>query len=290
MASILAQLVVDGLGMGLVYVLLASGFNLIIAITGILFIAYGEFYMLGAFTLWGLMVPFKLPFSISLIGATVVPAIAGGVVYRLVFRRIQNSSGRLLNSIVAAMGLMIVIRQGAFIGFGPEARGIPSSPFPGMIELGSVSITMERLVLIVLSLALLIALQLFLQKTNVGRAMRAVSLNADVAGLQGVNPDRTYLMAVIIGSALAGFAGGMMAPVFALEPGMGGVTFLVLLVVMLGGIGSMLGAVLAGLILGLTLSFGQFFIGSGPVQILFFALIGVITYFRPGGLLGEANE
>jgi branched-chain amino acid transport system permease protein len=289
MASILVQLIVDGLGMGLVYVLLASGFNLIIALTGILFIAYGEFYMLGAFTLWGLMVPLGLPFPVALIGATIAPAVFGGITYRLIFKRIQTSKGRLLNSIVAAMGLMILIRQSAFITFGPEARGM-SSAFPGIIEMGRISITVERVVLIVLSLVLLGALQLFLQRTNAGRAMRAVSIDQDVAGLQGINPDRTYLIAVVVGCGLAGFAGGMMAPVFALSPDMGGVTLLILLIVMLGGIGSMLGAVVAGLILGLTLSFGHYFIGSGLVQILFFALIGVITFFRPGGLLGQAVD
>jgi len=289
MASILAQLAIDGLGMGLVYVLLASGFNLIIAITGILFIAYGEFYMLGAFTAWGIMVPLKLPFPVALIGATIAPAILGGIAYKLIFRRIQSSKGRLLNSIVAAMGLLLLIRQSAFISFGPEARGM-TSPFQGTIEMGTVSITAERLVLIILSLILLVALQIFLQKTNAGRAMRAVSINEDVAGMQGINPDRTYLVTVMVGCALAGFAGGMMAPVFALSPEMGGVSLLILLIVMLGGIGSMLGAILAGLILGLTLSFGQYFIGSGLVQILFFALIGVINFFRPGGLLGEAIE
>jgi len=289
MGSILAQLVIDGLGMGLVYVLLASGFNLIIAITGILFIAYGEFYMLGAFTLWGLMVPLGLPFYVGLIGATVAPAILGGIAYRLIFRRIQSRVGRLLNSIVAALGLMLLIRQSAFITFGSEARGM-SSPFPGTIQMGAVSVTAERLVLILLSVALLVALQLFLQKTNAGRAMRAVSINEDVAGMQGINPDRTYLVTVMVGCALAGFAGGMMAPVFALAPDMGGVTLLILLIVMLGGIGSMLGAVVAGLILGLILSFGQYFIGTGLVQILFFALIGVITFFRPGGLLGQAID
>lgn len=289
MASILAQLFVDGLGMGLVYVLLASGFNLIIAITNILFIAYGEFYMLGAFTLWGLMVPLQLPFAVALVGATIAPAILGGITYKLIFKRIQSGTGRLLNSIVAAMGLMLLIRQSAFISFGPEARGM-SSAFPGTIEIGSISITAERLVLIVLSLALLAALQLFLQKTTIGRAMRAVSINEDVAGMQGINPEKTYLLAVVVGCALAGFAGGMMAPVFALSPEMGGVTLLILLIVMLGGIGSMLGAILAGLILGLTLSFGQYFVGSGPVQILFFALIGIINFFRPGGLLGQAID
>lgn len=289
MTPILIQLVIDGLGMGLVYVLLASGFNLIIAITGILFIAYGEFYMLGAFALWGLMVPLKLPFAVALLGATVAPAILGGITYKLIFRRIQSTKARLLNSIVAAMGLMILIRQSAFITFGPEARGM-STAFPGTIELGQISVSVERLVLILLSLALLAALQLFLQKTNAGRAMRAVSINEDVAGMQGINSDRTYLLTVMVGCGLAGFAGGMMAPVFALSPEMGGVTLLILLIVMLGGIGSMLGAVVAGLILGLTLSFGHYFIGTGVVQILFFTLIGVITFFRPGGLLGQAVD
>jgi branched-chain amino acid transport system permease protein len=93
-----------------------------------------------------------------------------------------------------------------------------------------------------------------------------------------------------VGCALAAFAGGIMAPVFAISPGMGMIVLLILLVVMLGGIGSMPGAIVAGLILGITLSFGQYFIGTGVAQILFFAVIGLITYFRPGGLFGQPPE
>jgi branched-chain amino acid transport system permease protein len=120
--------------------------------------------------------------------------------------------------------------------------------------------------------------------------MRAVSFNPDVAALQGVNSNKIYLLSMAIGCALAGFAGGIMAPVFALYPGMGAITLLILLVVILGGIGSMLGAIIAGLILGITLSFGQYFIGSGLAQILFFVVIGFIMFFRPGGLLGQPME
>jgi len=301
MASVLGQLVIDGLAMGVVYVLLASGFNLILSTPRILFIAYGECYMLGAYIVWYLMVPYNLPFFVALPAAMIATAILGGIIYRLIFQHIQYKERQFLTNIVASIGLMMLMAQGAFFVFGTESRGLPSV-FSGMLNIGDVRISVEKLVLIVLTLAVLIGLHLFLQKTKVGRAMRAVSFSADVAALQGVNPTVTYMATMMVGCALAGFAGGIMAPVFALSPTMGGITLLVLLVVMLGGIGSMPGAILAGLILGLTLSFGQFFgsdigayigargSGGGLAQIFFFIVIGVILFFRPGGLLGQAGE
>jgi branched-chain amino acid transport system permease protein len=289
MALILAQLIVNGLGIGMVYVLLASGFNLIIAISGILFLAYGQFYMLGAYILWGLMTLFGVPFFISLCVATVVPAILGGIIYKLVFQRIQSMKRQFLNSIVAALGLMLLIGQAALLGFGTSSRGL-SSVFPGMLTFAGVSISFEKVVLIVLALVVLLGVHFFIRNTNAGRAMRAVSFNPDVAALQGVNAKRIYLVVMALGCALAGFAGGIMAPVFAVSPAMGEIVLLIFLVVLLGGIGSMLGSIIAGLILGLTLSFGQYFIGSGVAQILFFAVIGLIIFFRPGGLFGQLTE
>lgn len=182
----------------------------------------------------------------------------------------------------------MIIAQAALLAFGTEARGMPSI-FPGIVNIGGITISVEKIVLVALTLAVLIGLNIFLQKTNSGRAMRAVSFNADVAALQGVSANMTCLATMAVGCGLAGFAGGLMAPVFALSPGMGAITIFVLFVVMLGGIGSMVGAILAGLILGMTLSFGQFFIGSGLSQILFFVVIFIILYFRPGGLLGKAE-
>lgn len=289
MVAIFLQLIVDGLVMGLVYVLLASGFNLIIGISRILFVAYGEFYMLGAWIVWGLMVPMKLPFLVALCAATLAPAILGGIIYAVIFKFIQFKEQQFLTNIVAAMGLMLLMSQAALFVFGTESRGIPSV-IRGMVNLGGIRISYEKVMLIGLTLAVLVGLHLLLQKTKIGRAMRAVSFNPDVAALQGVNANFTYLGTMALGCALAGFAGGVMAPVFAISPKMGGVTLLIILVVMLGGVGSMPGAMLSGLILGLTLSFGQFFIGSGVAQILFFSVIAIILFFRPGGLFGQAEE
>ena len=183
----------------------------------------------------------------------------------------------------------MLIGQAALLAFGTSSRGI-GSVFADVLDLAGVRIPVEKIVLIVLALAVLVALHLLLKRTNVGRAMRAVSFSAEVAALQGVNCNRAYLAAMVLGCGLAGFAGGVMAPVFAVSPLMGMITLVVLLVVILGGIGSMTGAIVAGLILGLTLSFGQYFIGSGIAQILFFVVIGLVLFFRPGGLFGQPGE
>jgi branched-chain amino acid transport system permease protein len=184
---------------------------------------------------------------------------------------------------------MMLMSQATLFVVGTEARGIPSV-IRGIIDVGGVRISYEKVMLIVLTLAVLVGLHLLLQKTKIGRAMRAVSFNSDVAALQGVNADLVYLGTMAVGCALAGFAGGVMAPVFAVSPKMGGVTLLIILVVMLGGVGSMPGAIFSGLILGLTLSFGQYFLESGVAQIIFFAVIAIILFFKPGGLFGQAQQ
>ena len=182
MVAIFLQLIVDGLVMGLVYVLLASGFNLIIGISRILFVAYGEFYMLGAWIVWGLMVPMKLPFLVALCAATLAPAILGGIIYAVIFKFIQFKEQQFLTNIVAAMGLMLLMSQAALFVFGTESRGIPSV-IRGMVNLGGIRISYEKVMLIGLTLAVLVGLHLLLQKTKIGRAMRAVSFNPDVAAL-----------------------------------------------------------------------------------------------------------
>ena len=283
------QLLVNGLGMGLIYVLLAVGFNLILSIPQILFMAYGQFYMLGAYVIWGMLVAWQKPFILSIAVAVLVPAMLGALAYRLVFQRIQHSEKRFLANIVAAIGIMMILGQGALLLFGTESRGL-SSVFPGMIDVAGIRISMEKVVLILLSLIVAVCIYFILKRTNIGRAMRAVSFRADVASLQGVNANRTYLMTIVLACAISGFAGGIMAPVFAISPAMGGIILPVMFIIILGGIGSMMGAIIGGLILGMTTAFGQYYIGSGVAQILLYAVIGIILFFRPGGLFGKAEE
>jgi branched-chain amino acid transport system permease protein len=287
MIGLIGQLILDGLGMGLIYVLLATGFVMILSIPRVLFVAYGQFYMIGAYTVWGGMMILKLPFFVALVGAMAICGLFGALSYLLVFRYLLHR--HFMSGIVAAIGLMMVLKQLALVIFGTSSKGMPSV-FPGMIEFMGIRISFEKVVLMLLTGIIIFCLYYFLTKTKTGRAMRAVSFNADVAALQGINTGRAYMTAFIVGGVLAGFAGGAMAPVYAVSPDMGGIILTVLLVVMLGGMSSVPGAALGGIVLGITLSFGYYFIGGSWAQIILFVVIGIVIMFRPGGILGKPVE
>jgi len=286
--TLFGQLIIDGIVTGLVYVILAVGLVLILSVSRIFFIAYGQFYMLGAYIVWGSLALLRIPYFIGLLMAVIATSILGLLCYQFIFRYIQYRGGQFLANIVAAIGLMMIMGQGGLLVFGTIARSVPPI-FPGILSIANISIPIEKLVLVILTLVIAIAAFFIYEKMKIGRAMRAVSLNPEAATLQGVKTSMVYLATMGFGCALAGFGGGVMAPVYVIYPEMGSNIILsVLLVIMLGGMGSMLGAVLGGLVLGITLVFGQYFLGS-MAQIFLFIVIGIIIFFRPGGLLGKAE-
>jgi branched-chain amino acid transport system permease protein len=285
--TLLGQLIIDGIVTGLVYVILAVGLVLILSVSRIFFIAYGQFYMLGAYIVWGSLTRWEIPYFLGLLLAIIATAILGMLCYQFIFRYVQYRGG-FLSNIVAAIGLMMIMGQAGLLIFGTIARSVPPV-FPGIISVAGISIPVEKLVLVILTLIIAIAAFFVYEKMKVGRAMRAVSLNPEAATMQGVKPNLVYLATMGFGCALAGFGGGVMAPVYVIYPEMGSNIILsVLLVIMLGGMDSMLGAVLGGLVLGITLVFGQYFLGN-LAQIFLFVVIGIILFFRPGGLLGKAE-
>ena len=281
-------MIIDGIVTGLVYVILAVGLVLILSVSRIFFIAYGQFYMLGAYIVWGSLTRWGIPYFTGLLMAIAATAVLGMLCYQFIFRYIQHRGGQFLSNIVAAIGLMMIMGQAGLLIFGTIARSVPPV-FPGIISAAGISIPVEKLVLVILTLIIAIAAFFVYEKMKVGRAMRAVSLNPEAATMQGVKPNMIYLATMGFGCALAGFGGGVMAPVYVIYPEMGSNIILsVLLVIMLGGMDSMLGAVLGGLVLGITLVFGQYFLGN-LAQIFLFVVIGIILFFRPGGLLGKAE-
>ena len=289
MISLFGQLVLDGMIAGLVYVILAAGLVLILSVSGIFFIAYGQFYMIGAYIAWAGAVLLKLPFFVALSMAVLTTAIMGLLSYRLIFQYVQHAERQFLAVIVAAIGLMWIIGQAGLLIFGTIPRGIPPV-FNGTISIASFSMPIDKLVIILVAAAVTIALFWVYEKTNIGRAIRAVAFLPDAASLQGIDPQKVYLAIMGIGGALAGFAGGVIAPAYSVSPTMGtDIILSVMLIVMLGGMDSLLGAIPAGLILGMTLSFGQYYIG-GQAQTLLFIVIGIIIFFRPGGLLGRGAK
>jgi branched-chain amino acid transport system permease protein len=285
--TLLGQLIIDGIVTGLVYVILAVGLVLILSVSRIFFIAYGQFYMLGAYIVWGSLTLLKVPYFVGLLTAIASTTLLGLLCYQFIFRYIQYR-GSFLANIVAAVGLMMIMGQAGLLIFGTIARSVPPV-FPGIFSIANISIPVEKLVLVILTVCIALIAFFIYEKMKLGRAMRAVSLHPEAATLQGVKTNRIYLATMGFGCALAGFGGGVMAPVYVIYPEMGtNIILSVLLVIMLGGQGSMLGAVLGGLVLGITLVFGQYFLG-GLAQIFLFVVIGIILFFRPGGLLGHAE-
>lgn len=287
---VIGQLMIDGIAMGLVFIILAAGLIVIVSTSKILFLAYGVFYTIGAYSTWYCVNHWNLPYFLSLVIAVVFSALIAMLSYFLIFRRLQKTEGGgFLATLIASVGLLMVLTQGGLLVYGSTSRSIPVV-FEGTLHMFDLVITIDKMVLVLLGIAITLSLFWVYEKTTLGRSMRAVAYNRDVAALHGINTTLIYMLALGIGCALAGFAGGILAPSYGIRPDMGNnVLWTVMLMTMLGGLDSLPGAVLAGLVIGQILSFGQYYIGS-TIQIYLFLFIGVVLYFKPNGLMGRGVD
>jgi branched-chain amino acid transport system permease protein len=287
--SVIMQLAFDGLTIGLIYVILAAGLVLILSVTEIFFVAYGQFFMWGAYATWYIVHRFEMNYFVGLLVAIIATMIFGLAIYMLIFRRMQRIEGRFLPTVTGALGISLILAQAVLLIFSTQPKAIPTV-FKGALDIGGVHMEARKLALIGMGVVVTLVLFYIYEKTRVGRAMRAVALNPDVAALHGINPTRVYLLTMGIGCALAGLAGGLYAPAYNVRPDMGGTVIAsVLLMTMLGGMDSLLGALVGGLVVGQILSFGQYYTGQMSVVYLFL-FIGLVIYFRPNGLLGKRTD
>lgn len=276
--------------MGLIFVLLAAGLVIIMSTSKILFVAYGVFYTIGAYITWYPIHYLNWPYLPALLLGLATCATLAMLSYILIFRRLKLSKGGgFFQTLIGAMALGLILNQGGILIYGTVNRSIPTV-IKGAINPFGLYITLDKLSIIILGVVVTLLLFWVYEKTNIGRAMRAVSFMEEVAILNGVNASRIYMMSLMLGCTLAGFAGGILAPSYGISPSMGNnVLWTVLLTVTLGGMDSLPGAVVAGIIIGEVLSFGQYYIGS-TIQIYLFLLIGVILYFRNNGLMGHGVD
>jgi len=290
------QLLVNALTIGSIYILMVLGLDIILRGTRILNFAHGQLYMLGAYVMLLFFQILHFNYLLSLLLAGAVLAIIGALSYLGIFAILSKRftvstsfSYRLLLSAIASVGLMMILQQGTLLAFGTQERGI-QSPFPQILDVFDVRISLLRIIIIVLSVLVCVLLFLLMYKTSFGRLLRAVSYDPEAVTLQGVNAFWILVLCFALGSALAGLAGGIIAPLFSVTPAMGqNVIFLSFLVLLVGGIGSYRGTIAGGLLVGLLLSFGFQFLG-GIAELFVFMLVIIILIIRPGGLLGEATE
>ena len=282
--EILLQPLVYGLQIGLTYVLLALGLTVIFSIMNVLNLAHGEFYMLGAFTVFYINGLLKVNYFLALIMSVVVVAVIGIFFERIFFR---PARGEVVPTVIVGIGLMWLLQTAAQLLFGAQPRGM-KEVFQGSVSFLNMNISDSRIAAGIISILLVAVVYLFIYKTKQGKAMQAVAQDREAAMSLGIDVGKIGTLGFALGCGLAGAAGGLMAPIFFIEPTMGTTTLIKsLCIIILGGVGSIPGAALGGIILGIIESYGQTFLGYSATTFPFLIILFILVFKRTG-LMGRA--
>ena len=266
------QQLVNGLILGSVYALLALGYTMVYGIIKLINFAHGDIYMVGAFMGYFLLNSWKVNFFVALLLAMVGTAILGVVIEYLAYRPLRHSTR------IAAIGVSFLLEYGMVFFVGANTRSVPQVIKTVRYNFGPISISNIQLMILGVSVFLMVALQFIIQKTKMGKAMRAVSVDSDAAQLMGINVNRTISFTFALGSALAG-AGGVL---IGMTPGIKAFVAAVL-----GGIGIIPGAALGGFVIGLLETFATAIGLSDFRDAIVYAILIVILLIRPAGILGK---
>ena len=286
MSSILVQVIVGGLLLGAVYALFSSGLTLIWGMMNIVNFAHGDFVMLGmyvAFVVW------KLFESGPLLGApaaALVLATLGIVVYFGLIRSIMK--GPMLAQILGTFGLALLLRYSVFWWFGANFLSLPENIVGGTFEVAGLRIQASRLLAGAVALLVTLGMHLLLTRTALGSKILAVAEDSTAAQLMGIRPDTMQAIAWAIAAGATGLAGALIATFFYIVPTVGETLAIVAFVtVSLGGFGSVPGALVAGLLIGVTESLSAYLIGDVYKDIVVYSLFLGFLWFRPQGLMGK---
>ena len=296
------QQLVNGLTLGSVYALIALGYSMVYGVLKLLNFAHGEVYMVGAFigyfVLLGLggpanpAVPVVVLLVAMFLAASLGAGLLGVAIERFAYRPLRDAPR--IAPLISALGISFFLQASALLLFGAQIRSYQTADFipPSTgIDAGPLTISLVRILVIVSTALLMVALWYLVTRSKLGRAMRAVSYDREAAEMMGIDVDRAVMFTFLIGSILAGIAGVMVGLVFSrvyhlmgFLAGLKGFTAAVV-----GGIGSIPGAMLGGLLIGMAESFAAGYISSTFQNIIVFALLIAVMLFKPTGLLGKAD-
>ncbi len=283
--NLFLQQVVNGLTLGSIYCLVALGLTLIYGIMEVPNFAHGHLYMVGAYVTFFMMTLYGIHYWLAAVISAIVLAILGVLIERLVFNPLRNSPET--NKFVAALGALLFLEAAARVLWGSDYRNIPGI-YDKVINIGGIRVTEQRLIVIVSAVVLMFALNLFLKKTIIGSALMAMAQNRDGASLVGINVNMVSILTFVIASILAAFAAALAGPIFLVYPSMG--TLIItkaFVIIVIGGMGSIPGAVLGGYILGLAESMGATYISTDYKDIVAFVLLVVILSVKPSGMFAK---
>jgi len=282
--SILIQAIVSGILMGAIYSLVSIGLTIIFGVVRIVNFAHGEFLMIGMYATYFLWATLGIDPLISIFITTPLLFIIGTGIYKSLFQRVIVASD--FSKIFLTVGISLVLQNIALLIFTANYWSVKTSYERMVLSLWGISISYPRLIGFLGAVILSFLISLFFLKTDLGKAMRAVAQNREVAMLMGINPDRIYMIAVGLGSAVAGVTGTIIMPYFYVFP-LVGLAFVVICfaVVITGGLGNIKGALLCGPIFGIAESLGILFVGADSGLIVAFLILILVLILRPSGLL-----
>ena len=286
------QQMVNGITLGSTYSLIALGYTLIFGVLNIVNMAHGEIFMFGAFI--GLMI--ALHAQVGLVGALIAAMAAGAVLGYLMevlaLRPLRRRKVSELAPLISTIGVSIFLESLALRLFGAEAQSFPSVSSTQVFDVAGLKISMVQIIILAISCGLMVTLRFWLDKTQLGKSIRATSENIETANLLGIDTKKIIILTVMLASALGGGAGVLVGLAFnAIEPTMG-VTmgFKGLAVLILGGLGNITGAMVGGLMLGVAEVFSVAYGASSYRDAVAFGMIILLLFLRPEGLFGSKEQ
>lgn len=283
--ELLIQQILNGLTLGSIYCLVALGLTLIFGIMHVPNFAHGHLYMVGGYVTFFMMTAYGINYWVSALISGIALAILGIILERVVFNPMRDHPGT--NRFIAAVGAMLFIEASARVLWGSDFRSIPAV-YDKVIMFGGIRVTEQRLIIIAGAVIIMVALYVFLKHTMVGSTIEAMAQNRDGASLVGIDVNKVAMLTFAVASFLASAAASLSGPIFLVYPSMGALIIMkAFVIIVIGGMGSVPGAVLASFILGMTESLGATYISSSYKDVVAFSLLILILAIKPLGLFAK---
>ncbi len=282
----LLQTFINGLILAGSYALVAVGLTLVYGVMHMVNFAQGQFIMIGAFVAW-VLTP-KLGYALAILAAMAVTAVLGLVVERIAFRPFRGVE---LNGLIASMGVSIMLTNVAELIWGTMPRMFQTPYGAVSVTIGTLGISLQRILVFVVSLVLLLLLWWLVQYTSLGKKIRAVAEDPEIAGVMGIDANRIAIITFLLGSALAAAAGALNGPINLITPAMGQTELLnAFAAIILGGFGNIQGTILGSLVIGMLQSLSASYISNAYADSIAFVLLVLTLVIFPRGLVPERSE
>lgn len=286
--EIFLQSLISGILIGGVYALIGIGLTIIFGVMRVINFAHGDLLMLGMYATFFLFTLFHVDPFVSIVITLPLMFAFGALLQKVIINRILGALPQ--NQILLTIGLGLIMSNTIMLAFTSDYRILSTTYSSSSVNLLGISISYPLVISFAITAVITAALYWFLLKTDTGQAIRATAQDREAARLMGINVARMSVIAFGLGAALAGAAGSLISPTYYIFPQVGSIfTLKAFVIVVLGGMGSIVGATLGGVLIGVAESIGGVYLGSGWKEVIVFVLFLLVLLFKPSGLFGKSN-